>query len=260
MTTILANILATKREEIAEAKRLRPLVELEQQLPHSPPVRDFTGALRSDVGTVRLIAEIKRASPSAGLIRPDFDPVLIAQAYRDGGAACLSVLTDTHYFQGKLEYLRSVRAICELPLLRKDFIIDPYQLVEARVAGADCVLLIAECLDGSQLLDLYQAATDLGMHTLIELYDRENLPAVLATNCPLIGVNNRDLRTFKTDLHHTIALRSEIPAERVLVAESGIRSNQDVQRLAEAGVQAMLVGESLMRQPDLVGAVKELLQ
>lgn len=260
MTTILDNILATKREEVAEAKRLRPLAELERQLPQLPPVRDFTGALRGDPGTVRLIAEIKRASPSAGLIRPDFDPVVIAQAYRDGGAACLSVLTDTHYFQGKLDYLRDVRAICELPLLRKDFIIDPYQLVEARVAGADCVLLIAECLDGNQLLDLYQAATDLGMHTLIELYDRENLPAVLATNCPLVGVNNRDLRTFKTDLQHTIALRSEIPAERVLVAESGIRSNQDVQQLAEAGVQAMLVGESLMRQPDLVGAVKELLQ
>ena len=202
---------------------------------------------------------MKKASPSKGVIRADFDPVAIARTYQQHGAACLSVLTDRPYFQGSLEYLRQVRAAVDLPVLRKDFIIDPYQVVEARAAGADAVLLIAECLDDDLLERLHDAIVDLGMTPLVELYEPANLARVLRVGARLVGINNRDLRTFQTDLEHTLRLRREIPADRIVVGESGIRSRQDVERLEAAGVQAMLVGETLMASPDMGTAVDELL-
>jgi indole-3-glycerol phosphate synthase len=274
MATILDKILATKRDEVASAKQRLPIESVRAQASETRPPLDFAGALRRvkasekpdtqyldtrRFGTVRLIAEVKKASPSAGIIRQDFDPVQIAKAYAASGASCISVLTDEPYFQGHLDFLRSIRAEVAIPLLRKDFIIDPYQVFEARAAGADCVLLIAECLTPNQLSDLHNVALELGMATLIELYDPENLPAVLATGGEIIGVNNRDLRSFVTELEHTIRLRSEVPADRILVGESGIRTHDDVLRLAHAGVDAMLVGESLMRQACIESAVAELL-
>jgi indole-3-glycerol phosphate synthase len=208
---------------------------------------------------VKLIAEIKKASPSKGVLRTDFRPVEIACTYEAHGASCLSVLTDEQYFQGSLAVLREVRAAVGIPVLRKDFILDSYQLLEARAAGADAVLLIAECLDDCNLRKLHNEALDLGLTPLVELYEPENLPRVLAAGATLVGINNRDLRTFETDLAHTIRLRDQVPADCVLVAESGIRTRADVERLAAAGVHAMLVGESLMIQQDIGRAVAELL-
>lgn len=260
MATILDKILETKRSEIAEAQRQVPRQMLLDQVAAAPPPRSFAHALSNGPGRVRLIAEVKKASPSAGIIREAFDPVEIATAYASAGAACISVLTDREYFQGELEFLRQIRSRVETPLLRKDFIVDHYQLLEARAAGADCVLLIAECLSPAELHELHHAALELGMETLIELYDRENLDAVLATGGKIVGINNRDLRTFVTDLEHTIRLRREIPEDRIVVGESGIRTAEDVDRLAAAGVQAMLVGESLMRQDNLSGAVRDLIE
>jgi indole-3-glycerol phosphate synthase len=258
MPTILDKIVATKRDEIARAKAALPEARLRERLADAPPVRDFLGALRGGP-PVRLIAEVKKASPSAGVIREDFDPVAIARTYQRHGASCLSVLTDEPYFQGSLEYLREVRAAVDLPVLRKDFIIDPYQVLEARAAGADAVLLIAECLDGEALGSLHDAIVGLGMTPLVELYEPANLDRVLATGAKLVGINNRDLRTFKTDLGHTIRLRPRVPAGCVLVGESGIRTRTDVGRLEAAGVGAILVGESLMARPDVGAAVDELL-
>jgi indole-3-glycerol phosphate synthase len=258
MATILDKIVATKREEVARAKAERPGSTLRRQLTDAPPVRDFFAAIAAGL-PIRLIAEVKKASPSKGVIRHDFDPVAIAKIYQQHGASCISVLTDESYFQGSLEYLRQVRVAVDLPVLRKDFIIDPYQVVEARAAGADAVLLIAECLDDDSLEELYKAIVDLGMTPLVELYEPANLARVLRLGARLVGVNNRDLRTFEVDLEHTIRLRGQIPSDRVVVGESGIRSRQDVQRLEAAGVQAMLVGESLLRQPDVAAAVDELL-
>lgn len=259
MTTILDRILATKREEVAAARAKRALESVRAAAEQAPDIRDFAEALRGALGEVRLIAEVKKASPSAGVIREDFEPVSIAEAYQRAGAACLSVLTDEAYFQGALGFLEAVRAGTRLPVLRKDFIIDPYQIYEARAAGADCVLLIAECLRADELNELHQLARSLGMQTLIELYDRENLDAVLATGGTIVGINNRNLRTFETNLQHTISLRAEIPDDRIVVGESGIRTTEDVRMLADAGVQAMLVGESLMRQDDIEQAVRTLL-
>jgi indole-3-glycerol phosphate synthase len=202
---------------------------------------------------------VKKASPSAGVIRENFDPVSIARIYEEHGAACISVLTDEPYFQGRLEYLTQVRAAVSLPVLRKDFILDSYQLVEARAAGADAVLLIAECLDDCQLRKLHNEAVELGMTPLVELYEPENLQRVLDAGATLVGVNNRDLRSFKVDLEHTIRLRQRVPDECVLVSESGIKSKADVDRLQAAGVQAILVGESLMREADIGAAVDRLL-
>jgi indole-3-glycerol phosphate synthase len=220
-------------------------------------VRDFRAAL--DVpGTVQFIAEVKRASPSAGLIRPDFDPVAIARTYADHGAACISVLTDEPFFQGHLSYLEQVRAVVARPLLRKDFILDPYQLLEARAAGADAVLLIAEILDDESLSTLFRQARNLGMQCLVELYDAENLPRVLGAGARLVGVNNRDLRTFATRLEHTLELAERMPADCCLVSESGIRTRVDVLRLQAAGVRAVLVGETLMRAPDIGARLDEL--
>lgn len=258
MSTILDKIVATKWQEIAAAKAARPEAEVRAAAEKMPPARDFFAALAAP-GPIRLIAEVKKASPSAGIIRADFDPVAIAKTYEAHGASCISVLTDEQYFQGDLQYLRDVREAVRLPVLRKDFILDEYQLYEARAAGADAVLLIAECLDDASLRKLFQTALELGMTPLVELYDVENLPRVFDAGAKLIGVNNRDLRTFKVDLHHTIRLRERVPDECVLVGESGIRSREDVLLLQEAGVDAMLVGEQLMRQSDIGAAVEELL-
>ena len=258
MPTILDNIVATKREEVARAKTERPESALQRQLADAPPPRDFLAAL-SAAPPIRLIAEVKKASPSKGVIRADFDPVAIARTYQQHGASCISVLTDEPYFQGSLDYLRQVRAAVDLPVLRKDFIIDPYQVVEARAAGADAVLLIAECLDDRLLAELHDLIIELGMTPLVELYDPANLPRVLQIGARLIGVNNRNLHTFEVDLEHTLRLRRQIPADRVLVAESGIRRRADVERLEAAGVQAMLVGESLLVRADVGAAVDELL-
>lgn len=258
MPNILDEIVAAKRDEVRRTKADVPEAVLRERLAAAPPVRDFLGAL-SGGGPIRLIAEVKKASPSAGLIRDDFHPARIAEIYQRHGASCLSVLTDEPYFQGRLGYLREVRAAVDLPVLRKDFIIDPYQVVEARAAGADAVLLIAECLDDAALVELHEAVVGLGMTPLVELYEPANLPRVLAAGARLVGVNNRDLRTFTTDLEHTLRLRREIPADRVLVGESGIRTRADVERLEAAGVQAMLVGESLMRHADIGAAVDALL-
>jgi indole-3-glycerol phosphate synthase len=256
--TILDDILVQTRKTIAADQSIMPAVELEARVADAPPTRDFVAALASGKN-VRLIAEVKKASPSAGLIRKDFDPVNLARAYQDGGAACISVLTDQPFFQGQLEYLRAIRDAVDLPLLRKDFIVDRYQILQARDAGADCVLLIAECLSANEMKELHDQAVELGMATLIELFDPENLDAVLATQTRLVGINNRDLRTFETTLQHTLDLCPRIPADRLVVGESGIRTHQDVLRLGTGGVKAILVGESLMRQSDVTAATRQLL-
>ncbi|MCX7427634.1 MAG: indole-3-glycerol phosphate synthase TrpC [Planctomycetia bacterium] len=256
--TILDEIVDAKRTEIARAKALTPEAALRERLADAPAPRDFFARLALGP-PIRLIAEVKKASPSKGVIREDFDPVKIAKTYRRHGASCISVLTDEPFFQGSLDYLRQVRAAVDLPVLRKDFILDPYQVLEARAAGADAVLLIAECLDDKMLKTLHDAIVALGMTPLVELYEPENLPRVLAVGAKLIGINNRDLRTFTTDLEHTIRLRRQIPADRVVVGESGIHSRADVERLEAAGVAAMLVGETLMASPDIGAAVDRLL-
>lgn len=258
MADILEKIVATKRREVEEAIRLRPLRDLMKRADQSPPARDFIAPLRN-APPIRLIAEVKRASPSKGIIREDFDPVAIATAYVEAGASCLSVLTDKDYFQGSLDYLTAIRAKIDLPLLRKDFVIHPYQIFEARVAGADAVLLIAECLTRQELRGLYQLIRELGMRALVEFYERSNLDNVLNTGAELIGVNNRNLKTFAVDLQHTVRLRREIPPDKIVVGESGIYTAADAKLLQDAGVQAMLVGESLMRQADIGQAVHALI-
>ncbi len=258
MPTILDKIVATKREEIAAAKARIPIEELRARAQDTPARKDFFGALAAE-GPIKLIAEVKKASPSKGIIRADFDPVAIARTYEQSGATCLSVLTDAPYFQGSLDYLTAIRAAVNLPLLRKDFILDTYQLLEARIAGADAVLLIAECLDDCNLRKLHNESLELGLTPLVELYEPANLPRVLAAGATLVGVNNRDLRNFEVDLEHTIRLRRDIPDECLLVGESGIATRADVERLEAAGVDAILVGESLMREADIGAAVRKLL-
>ncbi len=257
MSTILDRIVSAKRREIAAARLRVPEAELERRLAAAPPLRDFRAALDLP-GTVQFIAEVKRASPSAGLIRADFDPIAIARIYAEHGAASISVLTDEPFFQGHLSYLEQVRAAVAPPVLRKDFILDRYQLLEARAAGADAVLLIAEILDDESLRALFRQAHDLGMQCLVELYDVENLPRVLDAGARLVGVNNRDLRTFVTRLEQTLDLAGRMPSDCCLVSESGIRSRADVLRLQAAGVRAVLVGETLMRAPDIGGKLDEL--
>ena len=256
--TVLDRIVAVKRREIAEARDRVSETELRRRLTDAPPVRDFFAALAKP-GPIRLIAEVKKASPSAGVIREDFDPVTIARIYEQHGASCLSVLTDEPHFQGRLDYLTAVRQQVGLPVLRKDFVLDSYQVIEARAAGADAVLLIAECLDDCNLRKLHNEIVELGMTPLVELYDPHNLSRVLEAGATLVGVNNRDLRTFKVDLEHSLRLRSEIPAECVMVSESGVKTHADVKRLQAAGVDAILVGESLMCEPDIGAAVDRLL-
>jgi indole-3-glycerol phosphate synthase len=256
--TILEKIVATKQGEVSAARAKTPEAELRAHLADAPPVRDFFAPLAQS-NSIQLIAEVKKASPSAGIIRADFDPVTIAKIYEAHGAACISVLTDVTYFQGSLDYLRAVREAVGIPVLRKDFIIDTYQLLEARVAGADAVLLIAECLDDCNLRKLYNESLELGMVPLIELYEPTNLARVLETGTSLIGVNNRNLHTFAVDLEHTLRLRKEVPDDCVLVGESGIKNRADALRLEEGGVDAMLVGESLIREKNIGSAVDALL-
>jgi indole-3-glycerol phosphate synthase len=266
MCTILDRIVAYKWQEIDQARRSGHGGEslLEKQALLAPPARPFTAALRRGPG-VQVLAEVKKASPSAGVIREDFDPVAIARIYEQNGAACVSVLTDTPSFQGRLDYLAAIRSGVGLPVLRKDFLLDRIQLLEARAAGADAVLLIAEILPGDSLLRLFRETNELGMEALVEIYDRENLPRVLrvfervASSAPLLGINNRDLRTFVTRLEHTLELADEVPDEVCLVSESGIRTRADVEQLAHAGVEAVLVGETLMRSPDIGAKLRELL-
>ena len=258
MATVLDKIVAKKWQEIDEAKQQVPAEQLRDQLASSPPVRDFFSAIESDAD-VSLIAEVKKASPSKGLIRADFDPVQIAQTYQQFGATCISVLTDESFFQGHLDYLRAVRQAVEIPVLRKDFILDSYQLLEARTAGADAVLLIAECLDDCNLRKLHNEAIELGMTPLVEFYEPQNCVRVLEAGATLIGINNRDLRTFETDLQHTVRQRQHIPDDCLVVGESGIHSNDDVRMLAAANINAVLVGEHLMSQQDIGQAVTALL-
>lgn len=259
MATVLDRIVEKKWEEIAIAKTRRDLKSLREAIHGAPEIRNFLAPLRVP-GKVQLIAEVKKASPSKGMIRPQFEPVTIAKEYELGGAAAISCLTDEPFFQGRIDYLTAIRQSVEIPVLRKDFILDEYQIYEARVAGADAVLLIAECLEGSKLDELYQAIIELGMIALIEFYDPKNLTRVLDTGTKLVGVNNRDLHTFAVELDHVINLRKDIPFDVCLVAESGIFTSADVKRLYEAKIDAMLVGESLMRQHDVRQAVKNLIE
>lgn len=258
MISILKKIVEQKHKDIERAKSKVSLAELEAKIQNTPPPLDFQAALVAN-SDVSLIAEVKRASPSKGLIREDFDPVQIANAYQENGASCISVLTDEHFFQGHLDFLREVRGNVDIPVLRKDFILDPYQVVEARAAGADAVLLIAECLEAATLKRLHDHIVELGMTPLVELYEEDNVEAVLKSGAQLIGINNRDLRTFETDLQHTVQLRKKLPAEKTVVGESGIFTREDVRVLANAGIDAMLVGESLMRCQDIGYAVRQLL-
>jgi indole-3-glycerol phosphate synthase len=257
MPTVLDRIVETKRQEIEAARARLPVAELERRLADAPPARGFAAALRAP-GEVRVIAEVKKASPSAGVIRADFDPVVIARAYERHGAACISVLTDAPYFQGSLDHLIAVRAAVECPLLRKDFVLDRYQLLEARLAGADAALLIAEILPGDRLAALHREAVSIGLDVLVELHDADQLPRVLGCGASLVGINNRDLRTFETRLGHTLDLMPRVPAGVAVVSESGIRAHADLRRLSDAGVQAVLVGESLMRSPDVGAALDAL--
>lgn len=258
MTTVLDKIVSKKREEIAAAKERTSIESLRELLADAPPVRSFFDALAAD-GPIKLIAEVKKASPSKGVIREDFDPVAIAKSYASSGATCISVLTDEAFFQGHIDYLKNIRKEVDTPLLRKDFILDSYQLVEARVAGADAVLLIAECLDDCNLRKLHNEAIDLGMTPLVEFYEPDNLARVVEAGASLIGINNRDLRTFETDLQHTIRLRKKIDADSLVVGESGIHHPSDVKLLSDANVNAILVGESLMAKDDISAAVRTLL-
>jgi indole-3-glycerol phosphate synthase len=258
VASILQRIVAQKRRDIQQAKDAVSQSQLDGMLADALPVRDFHAALIRDPG-VSLIAEVKRASPSKGVLRRNFDPLEIAEAYAANGATCISVLTDEHFFSGHLNDLKSVRRHVEIPVLRKDFIITPYQVVEARVAGADAVLLIAECLDAATLKQLHDQILNLGMTALVELYEEKNLQMVLDCGANLIGINNRDLNTFETHLAHSIDLKNKLPAGKTVVSESGIYTPDDVQMLAAAGVDAMLVGESLMRADDIGVAVRRLL-
>ena len=249
---ILNKILSRKAEEVAARCRDLPLQELKQRVERVDPVRPFVGAITANIaqGRPAVIAEIKKASPSKGLLRADFRPAEIAAAYERGGASCLSVLTDRDFFQGDDDYLRQARTACRLPVLRKEFIIDPYQVYEARALGADCVLLIVAALGDVLLAELTGLAFQLGMNVLPEVHDGEELQRALALNTALIGVNNRDLRSFSTDLQTTIGLLHELPAERVVVTESGILTKDDVALMRAHGVNAFLAGEVFMRAPD----------
>jgi indole-3-glycerol phosphate synthase len=258
VSDVLAEICETKRGEIAAAKSRVSEDDLRVRLTDVAPPRDFLAALRASSG-IGLIAEVKKASPSAGLIRKDFDPVKIAKIYESAGAACISCLTDEPYFKGKLAYLTDIRSSVSIPIMRKDFILDRYQVTEARAAGADCILLIAECLDDCTMRDLYFYASELGMECLVEVYEPENLDRVLKLEAPLVGINNRNLKTFVTDLKHSTDLAARVPDNVYLVSESGIRQRSDVDHLLRCGVRGILVGETLMRQDDISAKVHELI-
>ena len=254
--TILERILEVKRGEIAAAKERSPLAAVEARARNASAPRDFVGALRARKPAV--IAEIKKASPSRGVLRENFDPAAIAASYERAGAACLSVLTDRQFFQGDASHLALARSACALPVLRKDFVIEPYQVYESRAAGADCILLIAACLQRDEMLELERAAKRLAMAVLVEVHDASELEIALALETPLIGVNNRDLKTFETRLETTLDLLPRVPRGRLVVTESGILSSEDVERMRAEGVEAFLVGEAFMRAPDPGAALKRL--
>jgi len=257
--SILQEILRHKQEEVEARMERVPAAEMAARADGAPPPRDFLDALRRPAGRTALIAEVKKASPSAGVIRPDFDPVEIARVYEQNGASCLSVLTDEKFFQGHDDYLRAVKEAVNLPLLRKDFTVDAYQVYEARALGADAVLLIAAALTPAQVAEYQALAHSLGMATLIEVHTEDEMAVAQAVGAPLIGINSRNLNTFVTDLTTVERLAARVPDGRLVVAESGIKTPADVARVADAGAHAILVGETLMRAPDIGEAVRKLL-
>ena len=267
MSDILQKICAVKHEEVASALQKTPLAAMRADAESRVLTRDFEGALRAKIaaGQAAVIAEIKKASPSKGVLREDFIPADIAQSYAEGdgqrggvSAACLSVLTDKQFFQGSVDYLKQARASCSLPVLRKDFIVDAYQVYEARAMGADAVLLIAACLDDAQLRDFEAIAHNLGMAVLVEVHDVPELGRALRLKTPLVGINNRNLRTFEVSLQTTLNLQQQVPADRLLVTESGILTPADVQHMRSAGIHAFLVGEAFMRAPEPGQALAQL--
>jgi len=261
MSDILNEIVAVKRTELASALERRPLALMRADAESRILTRDFEGAMRQriDAGRNAVIAEIKKASPSKGVIRADFEPADIAQTYAEHGAACLSVLTDQQFFQGSVDYLKQARASCQLPVLRKDFLIDPYQVYESRVMGADAILLIAACLDDAQMRDMEAIARDLFMAVLVEVHDAAELERALRLKTSLVGINNRNLRTFEVSLDTTIALKASVPQDKMVITESGIAERADVERMNAAGIHGFLIGEAFMRAPDPGAAMASLL-
>ncbi len=261
MNDVLAEICADKRIAVAERKTRAPLADVERAAKAASPVRGFAAALsaKADKGQYGLIAEIKKASPSAGLIRPDFAPADLARAYSNAGAACLSVLTEEKHFQGSDDYLKTARAAVNLPVIRKDFMLEPYQVAEARAIGADCILLILAALDDAQAAELEATAEQFNLEVLIEVHDEAEFARAMKLKSPLIGVNNRNLKTLKTDLAVTERLAAMLPKDRVLVSESGLKTAADLARMARCGARRFLIGESLMRQQDVEAATRALL-
>jgi indole-3-glycerol phosphate synthase len=260
VSDILEKIILVKHREIEESRSAVSLSELEKQCSDLPPTRDFVHALRSRVEKSQpaVIAEIKKASPSKGVIREDFDPVQIARSYEQSGAACLSVLTDREFFQGAPEYLTAVKAGTTIPVIRKDFIIDPYQVYEARAMGADCILLIVAALEMAQMRELERVSRGLDMAVLVEVHSQEELESALELETPLIGINNRNLRTFETDIRTSLMVAERIPSERVVITESGINTREDVALMVKNSIYAFLVGESMMRKADPGAALTDL--
>jgi indole-3-glycerol phosphate synthase len=260
MADILEKIVEVKHQEVQAARKRKSLEAVRADAESRVLTRDFVGAMRSKVaaGQAAVIAEVKKASPSKGVLRPDFIPADIAQSYAEHGAACLSVLTDQSFFQGCADYLKQARASCDLPVLRKDFMVDAYQIYESRAMGADCILLIAACLDDVQMRDLEALALSLNMAVLIEVHDGVELDRALALRSPLLGINNRNLKTFVVSLDTTLGLQARVPADRLLVTESGIATAADVQRMRQAGIHAFLVGEAFMRADEPGLALEQL--
>ena len=260
LADILLRILDTKAQEVAERKQRLPLHLIKEQLKDIAPTRDFVAAIRQRVetGATAVIAEIKKASPSKGVLRENFNPAQIARSYEQGGAACLSVLTDVEYFQGDDSYLKQARDACQLPVLRKEFIIDPYQIYESRLIGGDCILLIVAALDDQQLKEFSELAHTLDMAVLVEVHDADELQRALKLNITLLGINNRDLRTFETSLYTTLALLPAIPQDKIVVTESGIHQREDVESMLANNVRSFLVGEAFMRTEEPGDKLKEL--